>query len=148
MTFGKLFFGFDGRIGRKTYILSIIGVFVASFVFAFLLTLATNWRADWISVITTILFFWPGVALGVKRAHDRQRSAAWYVVAVAYVTIVQIMIQSRVFGPVERPEFWPWWAWALTIVMILWMLWLFVELVFLRGTYGENRYGPDPINPV
>jgi uncharacterized membrane protein YhaH (DUF805 family) len=25
------------------------------------------------------------------------------------------------------------------------MMWLFIEIGFLRGTQGPNRYGPDPL---
>jgi uncharacterized membrane protein YhaH (DUF805 family) len=28
------------------------------------------------------------------------------------------------------------------------MLWLFVEIGFLKGTQGPNRYGPDPLAKV
>jgi uncharacterized membrane protein YhaH (DUF805 family) len=27
-------------------------------------------------------------------------------------------------------------------------IWAFVELYCLRGTVGENRFGPDPLNPL
>lgn len=148
MTFGQLFFGFAGRISRRTYILSIIGVFIVSFIFGLILTFATTWRQDWISVVTTILFFWPGVALGIKRAHDRQRSAAWYVISVVGILLLQFGSAAAVGIPIDRIQIWPWWAIVLALLSFLWSLWLLIELVFLRGTYGENRYGPDPINPV
>ena|SRR5215471_11831081 len=55
---------------------------------------------------------------------------------------------------------WPWIAvstkryhdrnrcgWFLLIVLVPFFgpLWLFIELGFLRGTVGPNRFGPDPL---
>ena len=37
----------------------------------------------------------------------------------------------------------PFWLFLL-LIPILGPLWTALELVFLRGTRGENRYGPDP----
>lgn len=37
-------------------------------------------------------------------------------------------------------------AWLLAaLVPVLGPLWLFVDLALLRGTPGENHYGPDPL---
>ena len=38
-------------------------------------------------------------------------------------------------------------AWFLLIVLIpfIGFIWLAVELMFLKGTSGENRFGPDPL---
>lgn len=38
----------------------------------------------------------------------------------------------------------PWWLLAI-LVPVLGPLWLALELGFLRGTPGENQYGPDPL---
>jgi uncharacterized membrane protein YhaH (DUF805 family) len=37
-----------------------------------------------------------------------------------------------------------WWV-LITLISILGDLWLVVECGCLRGTVGENRYGPDPL---
>ena len=41
----------------------------------------------------------------------------------------------------DRPG---WWL-LLGLIPILGALWLLVELGFLRGTQGPNRFGPDPL---
>jgi uncharacterized membrane protein YhaH (DUF805 family) len=32
------------------------------------------------------------------------------------------------------------------IVYLVVAVWLFIELGFLRGTRGDNRFGPDPLS--
>jgi uncharacterized membrane protein YhaH (DUF805 family) len=36
----------------------------------------------------------------------------------------------------------------LNILSLAITLWAFVELGFLRGTFGPTRYGPDPMDDV
>lgn len=36
-------------------------------------------------------------------------------------------------------------AQALDVIIVLIALWLLVELGFLKGMQGPNRYGPDPL---
>lgn len=37
-----------------------------------------------------------------------------------------------------------WWL-LIALIPLIGPLWLFVELGFLRGTAGPNRFGPDPL---
>lgn len=38
------------------------------------------------------------------------------------------------------------WFQAIMLIPILGWIWLLVELGFLKGTEGENRFGPDPLD--
>ena len=67
-----------------------------------------------LSVIAWVLLVVMGVALGVKRLHDRDRSGWFYLLLM--VPFVNI--------------------------------WIAIEILFLRGTVGPNRFGPDPLNPT
>jgi uncharacterized membrane protein YhaH (DUF805 family) len=40
------------------------------------------------------------------------------------------------------------WAQALDVIIAVIFLWFLVELGFLKGTQGRNRYGPDPLGRV
>ncbi len=84
----------------------------------------------------------------VKRLHDRNRSAAWlslYFLA-NFITIglaAALMIAKeswKLSAPLYDVA-----IYSLMIVgnAILW--WGFIEVAFLRGTAGENRFGPDPL---
>jgi uncharacterized membrane protein YhaH (DUF805 family) len=37
------------------------------------------------------------------------------------------------------------WFYLLILVPLLGPLWMFIEIGFLRGTRGPNRFGPDPL---
>ena len=90
MDLKSLLFSLDGRIGRQKYIGSVLLASLAGFVASFIVSFV-------VSLITTLLFgrnagavagmvasapfvlagWWAGVALAVKRVHDRDRSG-WF----------------------------------------------------------------------
>ena len=37
------------------------------------------------------------------------------------------------------------WFQAIVLIPIIGAIWLLIELGFLKGTEGENRFGPDPL---
>jgi uncharacterized membrane protein YhaH (DUF805 family) len=61
--------------------------------------------------IFDLIILWPGIAILIKRSHDRDRSG-WFI---------------------------------LLFLVPLLNLWPLIELLFLRGTIGSNRFGPDPV---
>ena len=89
MSWGDIFFGFRGRINRKTYWAGSVLVGLAGFLFAALLAyLATGnplapevwerpadkasiWGPVWLAYFGFLV--WPSTALAVKRLHDRDR---------------------------------------------------------------------------
>ena len=75
-------------------------------------------------------------ATAVKRLHDRNKSGWW---------IVPFGIAPILLGKVGDwlGDSYP--ANFLLLVMIALSLWGFVETLFLRGTTGPNRFGPDPL---
>lgn len=111
------------------------------------------------------LLLWPTAALAVKRLHDREKSAAWLIVFWGIPFAVQsIFLGQLSFGeePLNAylngleatlPQFigggQPLLAAlvraGLLIAAFAATLWGFVELYWLSGTIGENRYGSDPL---
>jgi uncharacterized membrane protein YhaH (DUF805 family) len=61
--------------------------------------------------VVWLIFLWPGLALGVKRCHDRDKTG---------------------------------WFLLIGLIPIIGAIWLLVELGFLDGTQGPNKYGPSP----
>ena len=107
----EILFSFKGRIPRKTYWYSVLGMILASFVLMFLVALLTGGNESAISVIMLILYIpliWISLAIQVKRWHDRNKSGWW--VLIGFVPLI---------GPI----------------------WALIENGFLAGDEAENRFG-------
>lgn len=138
MTVSDVLFTFKGRISRSEFFLKgmlplmLLGVlnnllFFSSW-YRYIIKVQTLHQADLqqyyqlffeehipICVICSILAlfsFWCGLAVYVKRFHDRDRSG-WF---------------------------------ALVFLIPLVNIWPFIEAWFLRGTFGPNYYGDDPLD--
>lgn len=131
-TFNHLFFSFKGRIGRKAFWLSSIGILVLETALAMVLVnvfdpsiydlskpdltdqqmIGLMNKLDTLALLSALIFLWPTLAVYVKRWHDRNKSGWWTILA---------------------------------FVPIIGQLWTFIELGFLRGTRGINRFGADPV---
>ena len=112
MTLGELYLSVNGRISRSTLWLKYVLPVVIIDVIVAIVAGASPKTGNTISLIVGLILIWPGIAVSVKRWHDRDKSAWWL--------IVQLI---PVIG----------WIWAL------------IELGFLKGTDGPNRFGPDPL---
>jgi uncharacterized membrane protein YhaH (DUF805 family) len=86
---------------------------------------------------------WINLALSVKRLHDRDRTGAWVFLQILLVFLAVIMIVVAIAAPNDGP--WVMLAGLTGAVAFAFSVWLFVELGFLRGTRGPNRFGPDPL---
>jgi uncharacterized membrane protein YhaH (DUF805 family) len=87
-----------------------------------------------------------GIAIFVKRLHDRNKSAWWLIPYYA----VPMALQGYSYA--SAPSLWDavmgyrtTIGYAADGIAALIFLWVFVELYFFRGTAAENRYGADPL---
>ncbi len=116
-------FGFQGRIGRLPFWLTMLGATVVGTAVwlggealvpalggtAFTLPL---WGAvTWAMLLAKLAVIWPVLAAAAKRAHDRGRSAWW-------LLILPVPLVGQLF--------------------------LIIDLGLLRGDAGPNRFGPAP----
>ncbi len=62
-----LFLEFEGRINRQAYWFGILAFWGVCIVIQLLLP-------EWLSGLITLALIYPGVMLGIKRCHDRDRS--------------------------------------------------------------------------
>jgi uncharacterized membrane protein YhaH (DUF805 family) len=118
MDIPNLLFSFQGRIRRLHYWLAAISVGVVVAVIGSVLMPmsglaqgAPNPIFVGLLGIVYIVDIYVGLALGAKRAHDRDKSA---------------------------------WFLAIGLIPLIGAIWLLVELGFLDGTPGPNRFGPSP----
>ncbi len=73
----------------------------------------------------------------IKRIHDRNKSG--WTVLIYYVPSTLDAIVNFVWGR-ENPA-----AVTLSLISLVIGIWFLVELGCMRGTMGDNRFGPDPV---
>ncbi len=170
MSWGDIFFGFRGRINRKTYWAGSVLVGVAGFLFAALLAyLATGnplapevwerpadksgiWGPVWLAYFGFLV--WPSTALAVKRFHDRGRPVwIWYIYYCLALVVSLAPLKPSLgaetdahFSILGIPSeaFLPLLS-GIVIIMAFFGGYIFFELGVLRGVRGPNAYGEDPL---
>ena len=165
MDWRNYLFSFKGRLNRAKQWL-FLGLFlVTTLIYEAFVTkyLQISWKqfgqifstSDYSSptgrqALMLMVPFWlitaiPVLATGVKRLHDRNRSG-WWVILLVYV--------PWVLGLFQLDELWSISGLRLSkdlteIIQDIFVYgldaWAFVELNCLRGTVGQNRFGPDPL---
>jgi uncharacterized membrane protein YhaH (DUF805 family) len=108
-------FSFRGRRNRKSYILASLLV-------------AAVMLVVWI-IATAVSFASNGYALMI----------------VAGLVTIPLAIMAWALGSQRCRDF-GWTGWAMLITLIPYVGWLFaIAIMFVPGTQGPNRYGPDPL---
>ena len=144
---GQFYFSASGRISRSQYWLRF---FLPVFVIGLVLDLiATGSGLKWLPGVFQLIVLWPGIAVLVKRIHDRNKSGwlVWalygpLIVAVIFTifTLISVGVGSRSAATglgIVSGIFW--------IAGLVVAIWFFIEFGCLRGTIGANRYGADPV---
>jgi uncharacterized membrane protein YhaH (DUF805 family) len=62
------------------------------------------------------------------------------------VLLAVILIVVAIAIPKEQAPLWYSLAGGTSVAAAAISVWLFVEIGFLRGTQGPNRFGPDPLD--
>lgn len=146
-------FTVKGRLGRKSFFkynaLTLIGEVTVGLVLI-LLIVFLKWIGlplpdslfDLIFYCVATVFFMTQFCLVVRRIHDHDKSAWWllpqFLVPISIITSVEIYTDKA------ESSFY-WFGPEIQIVCFVILLWFHIELSFLRGTVGSNRFGPDPI---
>ncbi len=140
MDFKYLFTSLEGRINRKPYWLAALVLMIASLVVQGVVYFSAGMQ---IMLIVGLIFFWPGFALAVKRAHDRNRPT-WLVIAFFALFLISHFMQIAGLHEIDEGE--PTGAFqALSIVVAVFAIYAFIDWGLLKGTKGPNQYGPDPL---
>ena len=134
MNITNIWFSFKGRINRAKYWLVTVTNWLVG-VALFMIAVASQ---SWALGILTSLLFVPilisSTAAAVKRLHDREKSAWWLLVF--YLLPAALEALGNAWGDAGI---------ALLVASVAISVWALVELGCLRGTAGENPYGPDPL---
>ncbi|NVN85543.1 MAG: DUF805 domain-containing protein [Rhodopseudomonas sp.] len=153
MDWTNLLFSFNGRINRGKYWLAILIYSIAWTVFAVVLfawlggvnpdnlfSLAGGALGLWAAgLVLTVGCTWSGLATGIKRLHDRDKSGWWILLFWFGPSLLSGSngAMSDMQGSI-----------VLSLIGSVIAIWGFIELGCLRGTSGSNQYGPDPLAPA
>jgi uncharacterized membrane protein YhaH (DUF805 family) len=88
---------------------------------------------------------WVAFALSAKRLHDRDRTGWWLIWQLLILILAVILVVVAIAVPQEQGAVWYALAGAACLAAFVISVWLFVQIGFLRGTQGPNRFGPDPL---
>jgi uncharacterized membrane protein YhaH (DUF805 family) len=104
MRFAQVFFSFDGRIGRRTYWLGGLLLFVLAIVGGFLEAAAGD-AGPAVGILWRLLLLWPSLALMAKRWHDRDKSGWWVLIgAIPFVGQIWAFIETAFLPGAEGPN--------------------------------------------
>jgi uncharacterized membrane protein YhaH (DUF805 family) len=140
----RLYLTADGRIGRQDFWMGILGFFVVGIVLGLIIWGvfgATSFFARLLNFIIQLAFAYPSYNLMAKRFQDRDRQPMFAAIIIG-VGLLLGLIGLFTGNPMGTPGF------LGTIFSLIWLaiiIWVMVELGVLRGTVGQNQYGPDPV---
>jgi uncharacterized membrane protein YhaH (DUF805 family) len=149
MDLGSLLFSFSGRINRAKYWLAVLIYVVVMVVIGLVLVAAFHAGGPGnivsllfgvIAFVVYIAMLVSGIAIGIKRLHDRDKSGWWLLIF--YVLPSVIAGIGSGIGEASGAEGI---SALFALVSFGISIWAFVELGCLRGTVGPNNYGPDPL---
>ena len=134
-----LLFSFHGRINRAKYWLA---VFIYVIYLGVLVSIAYWYELEGGAFLVLALLAIPiwvsGLAVGIKRLHDRDKSGWWILLFYFGPQVLNGLASAA--GENEQIL-----SLLLSTAGFALTIWAFVELGCLRGTPGPNRYGPDPL---
>lgn len=133
-----MLFSFTGRLNRARYWLAgIAAVVVAALMFIGIAVAIGRAIPAMIVLFVPVLvaLIWITLALSIKRLHDRDKSAWWVLLFYLAPSILEAI--GRYSGSTGSI--------LISLIGAGISIWGLVELGFLRGTVGQNSYGPDPL---
>ena len=148
MDYAWLLLSFKGRINRARYV--VVQLALLTVWFMLWLKSPFDFSSQWEAWVVAIALIWINTATTVKRLHDRNRSG-WWAVAVFIIGRLSYVYYGLFFGlyfGVDISIVWELLLVMLAVAFSLLQTWVVIELFFLIGTDGPNRFGPDPLSHV
>lgn len=139
MDLKSLLFSFDGRINRAKWWLAVLIYVIAAIVVTIIASIVTA-IVPIVGIVLFVIYgivaLISGIAVGVKRLHDRGKSGLWLLV---FYLVPGALSGIGMFSGSEAIYM------LLSLIGTGISIWMLVELGCLRGTVGPNEYGPDPL---
>lgn len=145
---GNLLFGFAGRINRAKFWLAVL-VYVIVNVIMTVVQYALGSLGAILAGLVAIVIFISGIAVALKRLHDRDKPGWWLVIFYVAPTVLFILGGVIAIAGMAGDS-----VGGGIVATVLYLaggavgIWAFVELGCLRGTIGPNQFGPDPLGGV
>jgi uncharacterized membrane protein YhaH (DUF805 family) len=150
MDWRSLFFSFRGRINRAKYWLALLVFIIVGIVLALIgwvLRDAVAFRI--LSFVVNLAVFIAGIAVCIKRLHDRDKSAWWLLLFYVGPGVFIFIGGAIMWASVDALGMDAQWSYLLVRIClfcgIALAIWGIVEIGCRRGTAGYNRFGPDPL---
>jgi uncharacterized membrane protein YhaH (DUF805 family) len=139
MSIKELLFSFQGRVGRKTF--WIWNVVYYAIIAGFAVGLNTLFPAVAHLILPVVLFalLIPDLAITAKRWHDRAKSSWWLLLNIPLV-VGRMSVPMNDPTQAAEPSML---SGAISIVALICGVFILVQCGFLKGTDGENQYGPE-----
>jgi uncharacterized membrane protein YhaH (DUF805 family) len=143
MDYARLLFSFNGRLNRARY-LAVQLALLTVWLVLWLKSPFQHWQVlHWIAAAALI---WINTATTAKRLHDRDRSG-WWAVAILVVNRLCYVYYGLFFGLYFGVDV----SGARELLLVMFAValsalqtWVVIELFFMIGTDGPNRFGSDP----
>jgi uncharacterized membrane protein YhaH (DUF805 family) len=150
MNWRALFFSFRGRINRAKFWLAVLIIFVADIVLGLIgWVLGNDVAFQILSFVVNLAVFIAGIAVCIKRLHDRDRSAWWLLLFYAGPGVFIVIGGFILWAFADAVGMAAQWSYLLLRLCILGGfalgIWGLMEIGCRRGTAGYNRFGPDPL---
>jgi len=139
-------FGFHGRATRMQWWLFVLIFVVYNFVVTALCVAIFGFLGLLIGWVLMLVMLWPWLAVSERRLHDRGKSGLWlllfylgpFLLGATKLALYGDLGVSGIAYP-SGPSI------AISFAEFVIIIWALIELGVLRGTVGDNKYGPDPL---
>jgi uncharacterized membrane protein YhaH (DUF805 family) len=143
MDFGYILTSTEGRIPRSQWWAGLLVIAVVGIVLALLIAwlFGPTTVGLLLTLVLQIALIFPSYALSAKRFQDRDKPGSLALIGIGLglvQTLARVIGLSNPFQPTALD-------WILSIALLIVGIWYLIELGCLRGTIGENAYGPDPL---
>lgn len=147
MDFSHLYLSTEGRIGRKMWwighiILAVIVLVITLIMSGLFGPLSLAMRL--INLILVLVIAYPAYAVSAKRFQDRNKNGALGAILIG-ISVFSVLLQLFGIGVSSDPTNPSAFGMILGIATMAVGIWYLIDLGILRGTVGDNDYGPDPV---
>jgi uncharacterized membrane protein YhaH (DUF805 family) len=146
MDYAWFLFSFKDRINRARYL--VVQLALLTFWLMLWLKFSFYFSSQWEALlwVVAIAMIWIDTATTANRLHDRD-GRGWWAVAVFIINRLSYAYYGLFFGlyfGVDNSIAKELLLVILAVALSLLQTWIIIELFFLAGTDGPNRFGPDP----